>query len=154
VSDPTPPVSTGRSDEWERDALPPLPIPRLPPMPTVDHPASHTAIERWMDDDHDAHRDDPPPAPYRVLRPTRPASPPARRITWDDDDAVAATDGGDQSYEDPTTRAQREEREFEAQFGRWRADAPPPMRRSTLVSPPVLLLVIVLLVVLYFSVIH
>lgn len=153
----TPAFRTGE----DLDSGSPSLLPALPPFPTVDEPASYAAVERWMAEDRAMHADAPAPRPYRVLPPTGPtplAQPPAHRaapeLTTPELTTPDEPDDED-PYEDPQVRAWREEREFESQFGQWRAGggAPPPMRRSTLVSPSVLILAFVLLVLIYYAVV-
>jgi hypothetical protein len=79
------------------------------------------AVERWMDDDREralrpVARDVPPPRPIPRPRPERVLPP---------EYAEPATAGPTDAEESAWQRERREEAEFRAQFGEWRAGARP-----------------------------
>jgi hypothetical protein len=124
------------------------------PYPRVEQPAD---VEFWMDDDaaRAAAATGPPrdvPTPRPVPRPTTRRADLER--AWTVPDPRSEADAPEESDDEPAwLRERREEAEFEAEFGSWRAGpvgmgALPP-RRSPLARLPLLLLVIVVALVLW-----
>lgn len=110
---------------------------RLPP------PGDHDAVARWMDEDATRTRYVPPPRPippqrrHRVLPPENPETPAAIE--------------GDPADEPAWMRERREEAEFRAQFGEWRAGGARPAPRSGFgavrLGAPLIVLIAVLIAV-------
>jgi hypothetical protein len=131
---------------------------RLPPMPAGADPRAHAAeVEYWMDDDAEraAAVTGPPrdvPTPRPIPRPT------TRRADLQRAYVVPEprTDAHEHDDEPEWLRERREEAEFQAEFGNWRAGpAGPtghlPPRRSPLARLPLLLLLVVVALVLWFA---
>lgn len=109
---------------------------RLPPV------GDHDAVARWMDEDAARARDVPRPRPipqrrHRVLPPETAETP-------------AAVEG-DRAHEPAWMRERREEAEFRAQFGEWRAGGARPAPRGGFggvrLGAPLIVLIAVLIAV-------